>query len=139
MGHFHMVEVWLDEEADGDAAFMKKLDDLLHPVPLADDIQPSLRGEFLPMFWDQSDEVRLYSQGDFRDRVLRRHFKVQFGFDDLLEQGQITVLNVTPIFPQMYDDAVRARELGQYGRFNWVRFTAPAGLTERCHMIDIDS
>ena len=58
--------------------------------------------KLLSFFWDKGDHVRFDIQGNAYHFLSCTHFKIQFGFDQLTEKIDITVLGMATVLPQVY-------------------------------------
>ena len=101
-------------------------------------VQPTFRGEFLPAFRYQGNQVGFNIQGDFGHGVFRGHFQVEVGLNGFAQNGQVTILNMPPVFPEVDDNSIRPGDMNQRGCDNGIRFMPPTSLAERGDMIDFD-
>ena len=139
MSGFDLIQTRFHEETGGDAAISEQIDDLLDPVAVIGDIEATFGGQFLSSFRDQGDEVRFYAQGDLRHRVVGGHFQVQFGSNDFPQHGEIAVLNMPAVFPQMHHQPIGAGQFDENRGGQGIRIGAAARLPQCRHMIDIDT
>jgi hypothetical protein len=103
---FDLRQIRLDEEADGNACFVKHAHDLLDTIFMAGYVQASFSREFLTLFRNECDEVRLDRYGNFGHRFVGGHLQIEFGVDQFPQEAKITVLNMTPIFSEVDDYAI---------------------------------
>jgi hypothetical protein len=109
----------------------------LNSLTLSHDIETAFGGEFLAFFRDQRDEVGLNGEGDLRHICVGRHFKVKLCADYFAKELKISVLDMTPIFPQMDDQAIGSCQFDQYCGRQRIWIGPSTCLPQRGHVVDI--
>jgi hypothetical protein len=102
------------------------------------DVQAPFCRQFLALFRYQGRNVGFYLQGDFDHLLGRRHLEVHFGLYGLAQDGNVPVLDVAAVFPQVNHYPVRSRELGEHCRRDRVWFLGVTGLPNCGNMVNVD-
>ena len=134
-----LTPVRVDEQTDRNLRVVEEANQGGEPPPMFRYRKPAFGGEFLSPFRDQRDFIGPDAQRNLRGRVVRSHFQIQSGRDDIPKQIQVPFLDVATIFTEMDDQAVRAAQVRQYRCGNGIRLMPASGLPERGDMVDIDA
>ena len=67
----------------------------------------------------------------------RRHFHIQWQVNFSRQSLNIRIADVTSVFAQMRGNAIGSALCGNRRRAHWVGQTAPTGISDGCHMVDI--
>ena len=131
--------VGIDEHADFDAGRVQGFDAGLHARQVAEDVEPAFGRHFLAFFRDERALLRPEGDGDRGDLVRGAHFQVELHLDGVLQDADVTVLDVTAILPQVDGDDVGPGQLGERSGPDGVRLDRPSGLPDRGDVVDVDA
>jgi hypothetical protein len=104
---------------------------------VASHVEAAFGREFLALFRDERDHVRLYGQGNFGHGLIGGHLQIELGANEFPQKAKIAVLNMPPVFSEVDDNAVGAGQFHQHGGGKRVRVGSTTGLPQRGHMVDI--
>ena len=71
-----------------------------------DHVQPTLCGEFLASFWHEGHQIGFNVQGNFGHGIVSRHLQVEMRLHGFTQNGQIPILNMPPVLPEVHDNAI---------------------------------
>ena len=111
----------------------------LEAADLAGGVKPSLGGPLRAPLGHQTGGMRPGFQCDPEHLIRGRHFQIEGRGDVSLEPGDIVVVDMTAILTQMRRNAIGTGCHRQLGRAHGVGVVAAAGISQRCHMINIDA
>ena len=134
-----LTTVRVDEQADRNLRVMEQADQGGEPFPVFRHRKPAFGGQFLSPFRNQRDFIGPDAQRNLRGRVVRGHFQIQSGRNHVPKQVQVPFLDVSTIFTEMHDQAVRAAQVREHRRGNGVRLMPAPGLPERSDVVDVDA
>jgi hypothetical protein len=137
MSGFDLIETRFDEEAGGNASIPEQINDFLDSITMIGDIQSTFSCQLLPAFRNQCDQVRFHAQGDLGHCIVGGHFQIQLGSHDFPQHGEVAVLNMSAVFPQMHDQAIGAGQLDQNRGGQGIGISPATRLPECCYVIDI--
>ena len=83
--------------------------------------------------------LRVHGLGKSQHLVGHCDFEVHARLQHLFQQTNITLLDMTAVFAQMQGNTVSPGLFRQQGGVQRLRITGPARLTQRGHMIDINT
>jgi hypothetical protein len=109
----------------------------LDTISVARDVEAALCCEFLTLFRDKSDHIRLYGQGDFGHCLVGGHLQIELGADEFPQEAKITVLNMPPVFSEVDDNAVGACQFYKHCGGKRVRISSTTGLPQGGHMVNV--
>ncbi len=132
------VEIRGDEDAGPNLRVSQTAQGVADPLRPRGDIEPSLGGNLLATFGDESDLMRLDAKGDLHHFVGTGHFEVQHGAHRQGEAVYVLILDVTAILPEMRGDTIGARVFAKDRGRNRVRLRSAPRLPNRCHVINVD-
>jgi hypothetical protein len=135
---FDLFGYRIDEQAHFDLVSLKVLHHVTQLVLVPADIQPSFRRQLLTPLRDECCKIGKRLDGDLHNLFGCRHFKVELAFEAFAKQPEVPVIDMSPVFAEMTDDAVCACELAEVSRSNGVRFDTTACFTQRGDVVDID-
>lgn len=108
---FDLALVGVDERTDDQARRPQPMDHLLDAGPFAGNVQPALRGDFLPALGHQHHQIRLDLAGN-RDHLVRRcHFQVELHVHQFVQSAEVIILNVSTVLAEMDGDAIGPPEV----------------------------
>jgi hypothetical protein len=116
---------------------LKLINALADSLEVSLHIQSALGCNFFASFGNQSHLIRHQIQGNRCDLVGDRHFQIQADSTDFLQQANVAILNMAPVFSQMYRDRVCSTQFCQDSRMNRVRFIGTSRLTDGCDVVDV--
>ena len=134
-----LTPVRVDEQTDRNLRVVEEANQGGESLPMFRHRKPAFGGEFLSPFRDQRDFIGPDAQRNLRGRVVRSHFQIQNGRDNIPEQSQVSFLDVSPVFTKMDDQAVRASQIRQHRRGNGIRLMPASGLPESGDVVDVDA
>ena len=137
-GGLHLGRVRVDEQAGGDPGFFDGSQKRGEFCLAARAGEPAFGGELGALFGHQADEIGPDAQGQALHFGGGGHFKMKLGFDQLAQEGHVTVLNVSAVFPEVDDYGHGPGKLGQMGRRDRVGLLGEAGLAKRGHVVHVD-
>ena len=118
---------------------MQLIDTATHAIEIADDIQPPFRRHLLPLFWNQCHLLRQDFERKISDALFGSHFEIQLDLNSLLQDPDITILDVSPILPQMDCNHVGAAEFCQRSSPHRIGLDRFSSLPYSCDVVDIDT
>jgi hypothetical protein len=136
---FDLIEVWFNKETDRNSTVMEQINQCFEPFALPGHFEAAFCGQFLSPLRHQGDEMRLDAEGDFNHGFIRRDLQIELRLKGLPQNGQIPILDMSPVLTKMHDQSVRPGEFDENRSRDRVWFVASPGLTQGRYVIDIDS
>ena len=133
----HLSVIRIDKEAHLNAFSAHRLHNLADPVHVGRHVEATLCRKLLPPFGNQGYHVGQNLARDACHFVRCRHFKIERAPHHLPQDADVPVLYVTPVFPQMDDDARCARHFRHTRRVYRVRVMDTPRLPQGRDVIDI--
>ncbi len=101
-------------------------------------VQSSFCGYFHASFGDQRHFLWTQAFGERQHLVQRGALEVEDGANGCGESFNVVVLHVSPVFAQMGGNAIRAGRFTEQGCVDGVRFNAPARLSQRSNVVNVN-
>jgi len=143
-GGIDLFEEGIDEQADERAVGLEATDGVLQFGGMGDGVEAALGGDFAAVFGDQANVGGLDLERDFKDAGGVAHFQVERDAEVFAQFGDVAILNVAAIFPEVNRDRIGARQFALPGgaqdqRFGIVgaRVRSVARLAQRGHVVDV--
>ncbi len=100
-------------------------------------VEAALGRELQTLFRNERDHVRFDGQGDFCHGLIGGHLQIELGTDEFPQEAKVAILNMPPIFSEVDNDAIGARQFNQHGSGKGIRINSPTGLPQCGHMVDV--
>ncbi len=138
-GFFNLRQIRIDEQADQNTGSVELVDALSDSQKMSLHVQPALGCDFLAPFGHQRGLIGKSAQSDAHDLITNGHFQIQANADNLTEQPDVAVLNMSAVFSQMDGNRVGSAHLGQHRGMNRIGLRRTSRLTNGRDMVYIDS
>ncbi len=133
----NLLLVSIEENRNRAAGLLQTLHCHGNPGFLSGHVQSTLGSQLLGGFRYQTDMFRLDALGNRQHLFGDRHFKIHRRADQLAQQLDIAVLDVTTVLAQMDGNAVCTGLLAQQRRLDRIGITTATGLTHGGDMVDV--
>jgi hypothetical protein len=137
-GRFDLLTDGIDEKAHPDLVPVQLFDDILDPVPVPPNIQPSFCCKFLPTFRDKCGKFGKRIDRDLDDFLGGRHLQVQLCLDSLSKDAKIPVIDMPAVFAKMADDPMRPCKLADVRCSHRIRLDAAARFPQGGNVVYVD-
>ena len=131
--------VGIDEQGHPDTGGFQAGAAFLHLCRLTLGIQAALGGELGPFFRHQAAKCGFNRLRDGQHLIGNGHFQVHRRAHGFPQEPHVPIPDMTPIFPEMHRDRVRAGLFGQVSRGHRVGIGCAARLSYGRDMIDVDA
>jgi hypothetical protein len=118
--------------------FVHPFDDLHEPLQVIRTFQTAFGSQFRSIFRDKRYLIRTYLLCYLDDRLRHRHLEIKLAGDGFFEDTHIAVIDMPAVLPEVDGNPVCTGQFALHRCPDRVRLIRPSGLTNRCHMIDID-
>ena len=134
-----LCDIGVDEYAGDDSRVVQPGNDIGQSRLLREHVEPPFGRHLLPPFRNQHRHFRAQIAGDPDHLVGRGHFQIELDAGEIAQLAYIVILYVPTILPQVHGDSIRTPEMGLHRSPHGIRLPRPPRLTQRCHVVDIDS
>tara|TARA_R110000782_G_scaffold38716_2_gene90535 strand:- start:214 stop:564 length:351 start_codon:yes stop_codon:yes gene_type:complete len=112
---------------------------LLNSGAISSDIKSALSRQLFAPLGNQANISWTDLLSETQHLIGHSHFQIHAGLEYICQHANVTLLNVPAILPQMQRNTIGASLLSLDSSLYRVGITSPARLTQRGHVIDIDT
>jgi hypothetical protein len=109
----HLFQRGINKQTNANPGNLQPPDGRLEFFALRNDIEAAFSGNFLTLFRDETDFLRLNAQRNVDNAFGIAHLEIQFRHDILTKALDVSVLNVTAITAKMRNDSAGASPLAE--------------------------